>query len=62
MSKFFITDDGQLVEVIEHTVLLQAFTPIGPISQPHTKHEFRYIRVATEEDRQRVPQSLGVYA
>lgn len=62
MNTFFITDDGQLVEVIEHITAIEIFTPCGPIAQPRINREFRERGQATEEDRRRIPQALGGYA
>jgi hypothetical protein len=62
MNMFFITDDGQLVEVIEHITAIEIFTPCGPIAQPRINQEFRERGQATEEDRRRILQALGGYA
>ena len=62
MNTFFITDDGLLVEVIEHITAIKIFTPCGPITQPKIKQTFRERGQATEEDRRRIPKVLGGYA
>jgi hypothetical protein len=59
MNKFFIADNGHLVEVIEHVSQIKTFTPWGPTTQPRTNHEFRDRGEATEEDRRRIPRDLG---
>jgi len=59
MKTFFIIDDDQLVEVIEHITSIEIFTPYGLITQPRINPEFKVRGKATEEDRRRIPQALG---
>ncbi|AIG04653.1 hypothetical protein HZ99_21610 [Pseudomonas fluorescens] len=62
MNTFFITDNGNLIEVIERVMQIKFFTPWGAATQPRTNYEYQDRGEASEEDRRRIPRELGGYA
>lgn len=59
MNKFFIADNGHLIEVIEQVCVIKIRTAGGVISQPRTTFECRDRARASDRDRIRTAGNGG---